>query len=101
MSFVVPGKEVQHQAMEYQPNTLVPPSATPMGHQVPVGVMQGTLSTHIQAATGTQDEQHRWSQYQQLWRQHVYMNGTIRIRLRLKKNTRVFRLKNYFTWNEN
>lgn len=69
MSFVVPVKEVQR--MEYQ---LPPPpvSAPNMGaHQVPVGVMQGTL-THVQA----QDEPNRWTQYQQLWRQHVYMNGT-------------------------
>ena len=54
--------------MEYQ---LPPPPAAPGvgAHQVPVGVMQGTL-THVQA----QDD--RWTQYQQLWRQHVYMNGT-------------------------
>ncbi|RZB40301.1 hypothetical protein BDFB_000385 [Asbolus verrucosus] len=67
MSFVVPVKEAQR--MEYQ---LPPPpvSAPNLGaHQVPVGVMQGTL-THVQA----QDD--RWTQYQQLWRQHVYMNGT-------------------------
>ncbi|XP_068910798.1 thyrotroph embryonic factor isoform X2 [Tenebrio molitor] len=66
MSFVVPVKEAQR--MEYQ---LPPPpvSAPNLGaHQVPVGVMQGTL-THVQA----QDD--RWTQYQQLWRQHVYMNG--------------------------
>lgn len=76
MSFVVPGKEV-HQVMEYQPNPLVPTNPTPLGHQVPVGVMQGTLNTHVQAMTGPQDEQHRWTQYQQLWRQHVYINGTV------------------------
>lgn len=67
-SFVVPVKDVQR--MEYQ---LPPPAAVApsMGnHQVPVGIMQGTLP-HIQA----QEEPHRWSQYQQLWRQHVYMNG--------------------------
>ncbi|XP_074038628.1 PAR bZIP family member Pdp1 isoform X1 [Leptinotarsa decemlineata] len=70
MSFVVPVKEPQ--GMEYQ---LPPPLAAtpnPLGHQVPVGVMQGTL-THVQAAAP--DESHRWTQYQQLWRQHVYMNG--------------------------
>ncbi|XP_064212847.1 hepatic leukemia factor isoform X3 [Tribolium castaneum] len=66
MSFVVPVKEAQR--MEYQ---LPPPPVTAPNlgaHQVPVGVMQGTL-THVQA----QDD--RWTQYQQLWRQHVYMNG--------------------------
>lgn len=73
MSFVVPVKEPQR--MEYQ---LPPPPVAAPGlggngaHQVPVGVMQGTLTPHVQA----QDEQHRWTQYQQLWRQHVYMNGT-------------------------
>lgn len=73
MSFVVPVKEPQR--MEYQ---LPPPPVSAPGlggngaHQVPVGVMQGTLTPHVQA----QDEQHRWTQYQQLWRQHVYMNGT-------------------------
>lgn len=74
MSFVVPVKDTQR--MEYQ---LPPPPVTAPNlgaHQVPVGVMQGTL-THVQA----QDESHRWTQYhQQLWRQHVYMNGrTFRI----------------------
>ncbi|CAH0547236.1 unnamed protein product [Brassicogethes aeneus] len=70
MSFVVPVRETQ-QKMEYQLPP-PPPAAAPNlnGHQVPVGVMQGTL-THVQ----TQDESHRWTQYQQLWRQHVYMNG--------------------------
>ncbi|GJQ70778.1 hypothetical protein Trydic_g706 [Trypoxylus dichotomus] len=69
MSFVVPVREVQK--MEYQ---LPPPPVTANvgAHQVPVGVMQGTLN-HIQA----QDEPNRWTQYQQLWRQHVYMNGRI------------------------
>ncbi|KAK9722879.1 Basic region leucine zipper [Popillia japonica] len=68
MSFVVPVREVHK--MEYQ---LPPPPVTANNvgaHQVPVGVMQGTLN-HIQA----QDEPNRWTQYQQLWRQHVYMNG--------------------------
>lgn len=72
MSFVVPVKETQR--MEYQ---LPPPPVTApnlSAHQVPVGVMQGTL-THVQA----QDESHRWTQYQQLWRQHVYMNGMITV----------------------
>lgn len=63
--------------MEYQ---LPPPPVTAPNlgaHQVPVGVMQGTL-THVQA----QDESHRWTQYhQQLWRQHVYMNGRIILRI--------------------
>lgn len=75
MSFVVPVKETAATRMEYQ---LPPPPPVPsaaavtMGaHQVPVGVMQGTL-THVQ--TAQQDD--RWTQYQQLWRQHVYMNGT-------------------------
>lgn len=71
MSFVVPVKDTQR--MEYQ--LPPPPVSAPnplAGHQVPVGVMQGTL-THVQAQT--QDESHRWT-YQQLWRQHVYMNGT-------------------------
>lgn len=56
--------------MEYQ--LPAPPVAAPnMGvHQVPVGVMQGTLN-HVQ----TQEEPNRWTQYQQLWRQHVYING--------------------------
>lgn len=80
MSFVVPVVKEGGQRMEYQ---LPPPpvaAAAPAGlggapaappHQVPVGVMQGTLTPHH-----VQDEQHRWTQYQQLWRQHVYMNGT-------------------------
>lgn len=63
--------------MEYQlppPPVAAPPPPPPGAHQVPVGVMQGTLAPHqVQA----QDEQHRWTQYQQLWRQHVYMNGTV------------------------
>ncbi|KAF5277125.1 hypothetical protein FQA39_LY06363 [Lamprigera yunnana] len=69
MSFVVPVKESQK--MEYQ---LPPPPVTGANlvpHQVPVGVMQGTLN-HIQTV---QDENNRWTQYHQLWRQHVYMNG--------------------------
>lgn len=34
----------------------------------------GGLPPHLQ--TQQNDDQHsRWSQYQQLWRQHVYMNG--------------------------
>lgn len=79
MSFVVPVKEAQR--MEYQ--LPPPPVAAPAlggngAHQVPVGVMQGTLTPHVQA----QDEQHRWTQYQQLWRQHVYMNGTSQSRVR-------------------
>lgn len=58
--------------MEYQlpPQPVSLPSMVP--HQVPVGVMQGTLN-HVQAV---QDESNRWTQYQQIWRQHVYMNGT-------------------------
>ncbi|XP_017786381.1 PREDICTED: hepatic leukemia factor isoform X2 [Nicrophorus vespilloides] len=66
MSFVVPVKE---SLMEYQ---LPPPVSAPNvgAHQVPIGVMQGTL-THVQA----QDDSSRWTQYQQLWRQHVYING--------------------------
>ncbi|XP_071054169.1 hepatic leukemia factor isoform X3 [Onthophagus taurus] len=70
MSFVVPVREPQK--MEYQ---LPPPPVTAPNvgaHQVPVGVMQGTLQPHIQPG---QEEPNRWSQYQQLWRQHVYMNG--------------------------
>ncbi|XP_031349186.1 thyrotroph embryonic factor isoform X3 [Photinus pyralis] len=69
MSFVVPVKELQK--MEYQ--LPPPPVTTPnlVTHQVPVGVMQGTLN-HIQTV---QDDNNRWSQYHQLWRQHVYMNG--------------------------
>ncbi|XP_019865393.1 hepatic leukemia factor isoform X2 [Aethina tumida] len=70
MSFVVPVRDAQ-QKMEYQ--LPPPPPAAPNinGHQVPVGVMQGTM-THVQAHP---DESHKWTQYQQLWRQHVYMNG--------------------------
>ncbi|XP_050312100.1 thyrotroph embryonic factor isoform X4 [Anthonomus grandis grandis] len=61
-------------------NTPVPPVS---GHPVAVGVMQGTL-THVQAAAGLQgangapdttQQDARWTQYQQLWRQHVYING--------------------------
>lgn len=67
---MVPVKD--HNRMEYQ---LPPPPPAPnpnlTAHQVPVGVMQGTL-THVQ----TQQQDDRWTQYQQLWRQHVYMNGT-------------------------
>lgn len=70
MSFVVPAKEMDYQ-LPPPPNATAAP--TPLGHQVPVGVMQGTL-THVQAPQ--QDESQRWTQYQQLWRQHVYMNGT-------------------------
>lgn len=104
MSFVVPGplKDTLTtlQKMDYQlplpsvvPQTAaVLPSVVPSltGHQVPVGVMQGTLTTHVQGpptqqqqqqqqqqGPQSQDETHRWTQYQQLWRQHVYMNGTI------------------------
>lgn len=69
MSFVVPAKEMDYQ-LPPPPNATAAP--TPLGHQVPVGVMQGTL-THVQAPQ--QDESQRWTQYQQLWRQHVYMNG--------------------------
>lgn len=70
MSFVLPVKEVHR--MEYQLPPPPPVSAPNLGaHQVPVGVMQGTL-THVQS----QDQDtNRWTQYQQLWRQHVYMNG--------------------------
>ncbi|XP_044766956.1 thyrotroph embryonic factor isoform X1 [Coccinella septempunctata] len=58
--------------MDYQ---LPPVAQNPQmnGLPVPVGVMQGTL-THVQAQVQDQ-EPHRWSQYQQLWRQHVYLNG--------------------------
>lgn len=102
MSFVVPGplKETLTtlQKMEYQlplpsvvPQTAaVLPSVVPplTGHQVPVGVMQGTLTTHVQGPPTQpqqqqqgqqQEETARWTQYQQLWRQHVYMNGTTTI----------------------
>lgn len=99
MSFVVPGplKDTLTtlQKMDYQlplPSVVsqtaaVLPSVVPplTGHQVPVGVMQGTLTTHVQGPTAQQqqtpqgqqqqDETNRWTQYQQLWRQHVYMNG--------------------------
>ncbi|XP_056648074.1 thyrotroph embryonic factor isoform X3 [Diorhabda carinulata] len=71
MSFVVPVKEMEYQLPAPPISTTAAPA--PLGHQVPVGVMQGTL-THVQAPQ--QDESHRWTQYQQLWRQHVYMNGT-------------------------
>ncbi|XP_056648069.1 thyrotroph embryonic factor isoform X2 [Diorhabda carinulata] len=70
MSFVVPVKEMEYQLPAPPISTTAAPA--PLGHQVPVGVMQGTL-THVQAPQ--QDESHRWTQYQQLWRQHVYMNG--------------------------
>lgn len=109
MSFVVPGplKDTLTtlQKMDYQlplpsvvPQTAtVLPSVVPSltGHQVPVGVMQGTLTTHVQGpptqqqqqqGQQPQDETHRWTQYQQLWRQHVYMNGTINITLFLYNN---------------
>lgn len=69
MSFVVPVKDTQK--MEYQ---LPPPPVTSsnmINHQVPVGVMQGTLN-HV---PNIPDENSRWTQYQHLWRQHVYMNG--------------------------
>lgn len=70
MSFVVPVKEMEYQLPAPPISTTAAPA--PLGHQVPVGVMQGTL-THVQVPQ--QDESHRWTQYQQLWRQHVYMNG--------------------------
>ncbi|XP_060520966.1 hepatic leukemia factor isoform X2 [Cylas formicarius] len=84
MSFVVPARETNPR-MEYQlpPQQQTVGAATPLpAHPVAVGVMQGTL-THVQVgqqdATGQQQQQqqdpHRWAQYQQLWRQHVYMNG--------------------------
>ncbi|XP_050513820.1 thyrotroph embryonic factor-like isoform X1 [Diabrotica virgifera virgifera] len=69
MSFVITTKEMEYQLPAPPISTTTP---APLGHQVPVGVMQGTL-THVQ--TTQQDESHRWTQYQQLWRQHVYMNG--------------------------
>ncbi|KAK9886850.1 hypothetical protein WA026_018499 [Henosepilachna vigintioctopunctata] len=58
--------------MDYQ---LPPAVQNPQmnGLPVPVGVMQGTL-THVQAQVQDQ-EPHRWTQYQQIWRQHVYLNG--------------------------
>ncbi|XP_066148492.1 thyrotroph embryonic factor isoform X2 [Euwallacea fornicatus] len=80
MSLVVPARKMEYQLPPQQPQVANSPVAPVSGHPVAVGVMQGTL-THVQAGlqgtNGTPDVQdaHRWSQYQQLWRQHVYMNG--------------------------
>ncbi|XP_065160027.1 thyrotroph embryonic factor isoform X2 [Atheta coriaria] len=83
MSFVLPVKVDAAHRMEYQ----LPPGAGGGGggHPVPVGVMQGTLGHVQQQPPGQpppqqqpgqqQDDTNRWTQYQQLWRQHVYMNG--------------------------
>lgn len=71
--------------MDYQ---LPPVAQNPQmnGLPVPVGVMQGTL-THVQAQVQDQ-EPHRWSQYQQLWRQHVYLNGKhLEITLQIRSHT--------------
>lgn len=84
MSFVVPVKEMPR--MEYQ---LPPPQVPQVGvaagvgvgtHQLPAVVgLPGTLP-HVQAAAAAaQDEPARWTQYQHLWRQHVYMNGRVSI----------------------
>ncbi|KAK4877394.1 hypothetical protein RN001_009900 [Aquatica leii] len=68
MSFVVPVKESLKMEYQLPPPPITTPNLVP--HQVPVGVMQGTLN-HIQTV---QDDNNRWTQYHQLWRQHVYMN---------------------------
>ncbi|ERL89289.1 hypothetical protein D910_06662 [Dendroctonus ponderosae] len=71
---------MEYQLPPQQPQVANSPVAPVSGHPVAVGVMQGTL-THVQAGlqntNGTPEVQdaHRWSQYQHLWRQHVYMNG--------------------------
>lgn len=89
MSFVLPVKEIPR--MDYQ---LPPPQAPQVGIGVGVGVGLGVgVGTHQMPAvvgltpnlphltngcsTNVQDESGRWTQYQQLWRQHVYMNGRI------------------------
>nr|CAI5837950.1 unnamed protein product [Callosobruchus analis] len=59
-----------------------PPGAVAVpAPQLPVGVMQGTLQHPQQPPTQqhhpqTEEQRMQWTQYQQLWRQHVYMNGT-------------------------
>ncbi|XP_030754077.1 hepatic leukemia factor isoform X3 [Sitophilus oryzae] len=71
---------MEYQLPPQQPQVANTPVAPASGHPIAVGVMQGTL-THVQAglpsSNGTQDvqEAQRWTQYQQLWRQHVYING--------------------------
>lgn len=73
---------MEYQLPPQQPQVANTPVAPVSGHPVAVGVMQGTL-THVQAGlqgpNGNADTQeaHRWTQYQQLWRQHVYMNGNL------------------------
>ncbi|XP_076263151.1 PAR bZIP family member Pdp1 isoform X2 [Rhynchophorus ferrugineus] len=75
---------MEYQLPPQQPQVANTPVAPASGHPIAVGVMQGTL-THVQsglpATNATQDpqESHRWSQYQQLWRQHVYINGNCKI----------------------
>nr|CAH7755528.1 unnamed protein product [Callosobruchus chinensis] len=87
MSFAVPVQ--QQKEMDYhQIAPVVPPPgavAVPPP-QLPVGVMQGTLQhpqppqpqPQPQHHPQTEEQRMQWTQYQQLWRQHVYMNGTTR-----------------------
>lgn len=105
MSFVLPVKDYR---MDYQ----IPPlQQAQIGVGVGVGVGVGLnvgIATHqMPPVVGLppnvphmppgnnpvgQDDTGRWTQYQQLWRQHVYMNGIYNLTFILAKNGQTFRI---------
>lgn len=72
MSFVV--KEMPR--VDYQLGAL---GAQPGAYQVPGTIPQALQTQHLPVGAQPPDDPQRWSQYQHLWRQHVYNNINGRI----------------------